>query len=569
MKRSGKSALKGPETVAGAYLSLLKDRGVDWLFANAGTDFSPIIEALVHGRKNAIPMPEALPIAHETTAVGMAHGVWLVTGRPQAVMVHVNVGTANALMGLINASRDQVPMLFTSGRTPLTEMGRHGARDVPIHWGQEMFDQGAMLRELVKFDYELRYPEQVATVVDRALSVAMSEPRGPVYLSLPREALAEPWRGEATPPTPALQAASPPAPDPKALAEAVKLLAKAKRPLIIAGRGDAAGFDAVGPFAETCGIPVVHFWPARLAVSTESPMHAGFDVGPWIERADAILVLDVMVPWLPARHRLAEGVRIIHVGPDPAFHRIPMRSFPGDLFITANATETVRQLHAALAGRTGLATRRRMFAAEIAEQRQARAAALSRPPSGPLTNAWVSRVLSDALGDDAIIFGELGLDPSAMRLTHANAWFGHPIAAGLGWGLPAALGAKLACPDATVVAGVGDGSFMFANPVASQQTAAAHDLPILTIVFNNGIWNAVRRATTALYPKGHAVGLNDVMPLTSLSPSPAFEKVVEAAGGWGCRVETAEALPGAIAEALRVVRVERRQALLNVIVASG
>ncbi len=167
------------ESTAEAYLALLKSRGIDWLFANAGTDFAPIIEALVRGRKAGIAMPEAVAIAHETTAVAMAHGYYLVTGRPQAVMVHVNVGTANALMGLINASRDQIPMLFTSGRTPLTEQGLLGSRDLPIHWGQEMFDQGGMLREFVKWDYELRTPVQLEAAVDRALSIAMSEPQGP------------------------------------------------------------------------------------------------------------------------------------------------------------------------------------------------------------------------------------------------------------------------------------------------------------------------------------------------------------------------------------------------------
>ena len=131
------------ETTAEAYLALLKSRGIDWLFANAGTDFAPVIEGLVRGRKVGIPMPEAVAIAHETTAVAMAHGFYLVTGRPQAVMVHVNVGMANALMGIINASRDQVPMLFASGRTPLTEQGQLGSRDLPIHWGQEMFDRAA------------------------------------------------------------------------------------------------------------------------------------------------------------------------------------------------------------------------------------------------------------------------------------------------------------------------------------------------------------------------------------------------------------------------------------------
>ena len=128
---------------------------------------------------------------HENVAVGMAHGYYLVTGRPQAVMVHVNVGTANALMGLLNAARDNVPIFFTSGRTPLTESGRVGSRDLPIHWGQEMCDQAGMLREYVKWDYELRYGEQVAAIVDRALAIAMAAPRGP---GLPQPAARGPGR---------------------------------------------------------------------------------------------------------------------------------------------------------------------------------------------------------------------------------------------------------------------------------------------------------------------------------------------------------------------------------------
>ena len=183
------------QTVAEAYLTLLKARGVDWLFANAGTDFAPIIEALARGATAGLAMPEPLAAPHETVAVGMAHGYYLATGRPQAVMVHVNVGMANALMGLLNAARDGVPILFTSGRTPVTEAGRLGSRDLPIHWGQEMYDQGGMLREYVKWDYELRFGEQLERIVDRALAIAMSPPRGPVYLSLPREALAAPMAG--------------------------------------------------------------------------------------------------------------------------------------------------------------------------------------------------------------------------------------------------------------------------------------------------------------------------------------------------------------------------------------
>lgn len=136
-------------------------------------------------------MPRMVPILHENVAISMAHGYYLATGRPQAVMVHVNVGTANALLGLIAAQRDRVPLLLAAGRSPVSQAGRPGSRTSVIHWGQEMFDQAGSIREFTKWDYELRVGEDVTTVVDRALAIAMSEPRGPVYLSLPRETLAE------------------------------------------------------------------------------------------------------------------------------------------------------------------------------------------------------------------------------------------------------------------------------------------------------------------------------------------------------------------------------------------
>ena len=124
--------------------------------------------------------------------MAMAHGYYRTCGKPAAVMVHVTVGTANAICGLMNAARDNVPLLLAAGRTPITETGHIASRNRSIHWGQEAFDQGGMVREFVKWDYELRDGQPVDAVVDRALDIAMSEPRGPVYLTLPREVLANP-----------------------------------------------------------------------------------------------------------------------------------------------------------------------------------------------------------------------------------------------------------------------------------------------------------------------------------------------------------------------------------------
>ena len=265
-----------PNTVAEAFLTTLRARGVEWLFGNAGTDFAPIIEAYAAAGDDAIELPQPVEILHETVAVAMAHGYWLMTGRPQCVMVHVNVGTANALMGIMNAARGNVPILFASGRTPITEHGRLGSRDIPIHWGQEMFDQGAMLREFVKWDYELRAGELVSATVDRALAISQADPKGPVYLALPREVLAEPLPAGTEIPTDApVTAPSPPHPDPGAIDAAVALLADAESPLIIASRGSEELFEVLGPFAERFAIPVVQFWRTSPAIATTHPLFAG------------------------------------------------------------------------------------------------------------------------------------------------------------------------------------------------------------------------------------------------------------------------------------------------------
>ena len=124
---------------SGLFLELLAARGIDYFFANGGTDFGPIVEVYAKRLAGELPVPKPVTVPHEITAVAMAHGYTMVTGRPQVVMVHTIAGTANAVGGLINASRTQIPMLFTAGRTPTTESGLKGSRSSAIHWAQESF----------------------------------------------------------------------------------------------------------------------------------------------------------------------------------------------------------------------------------------------------------------------------------------------------------------------------------------------------------------------------------------------------------------------------------------------
>ncbi len=556
-----------------ALLELLRRRGVKYLFANSGTDFASISEGIASAADAGIPVVEAVLVPHENVAVGMAYGVAMVSGEPQAVMVHVNVGTANALCGLINAARENVPMLLMAGRTPLFESGRPGARSLNIHWAQEMFDQGGIVREHVKWDYELRGASQLETVLDRALAIANTEPKGPVYLTLPREVLAEAGASPASPSATLMAPAASPLPDPDAIERAAQLLARAENPLIITSRAgrEPDAVPLLGALAARYALPVVEYRPKHLSLASDHPMHGGYEVDPWLDAADALLVLDCDVPWIPSVRQPRPEAAVIQAGIDPLFARYPLRGFRSDVTVAGSLRQIIAALDAALGAQPDGPLRRSAEArrARITRQSQARAAQAQQAIGGarrarPMGFAWVTHCLSQAAGEDAIFVNEYPLVRAALRATRPGGFFGSSPVGGLGWGLPAALGAKLAAPGRLVVAALGDGSYTFANPLACHQTAAEYGIATLTVIFNNGGYAAVERATRAMYPQGNAV--RSGVPLAWFRKSPAFESVIEACGGHGERVEDAEALPAALERALRAVR-EGRQALLNVICA--
>src|SRR4029434_6731486 len=179
------------ETVGQAYLEILRARGIKYFFGNSGTDFGPIIDGLAKFAAEKKEFPKPITVPHEFVAVSMAQGYAMITGEPQVVMVHVIVGTGNASAAVMNASRLNVPMIFSAGRTPLTEGGLHRSRNNLSARGRESSDHASLLREFTSWHYELRNGDQVETVVDRALEMALGTPQGPVYLTLPREVLAQ------------------------------------------------------------------------------------------------------------------------------------------------------------------------------------------------------------------------------------------------------------------------------------------------------------------------------------------------------------------------------------------
>ena len=556
----GTSAISTEVLVSGgeAILRSLKSNDIDQLFINPGSDLAPIIEA--YAKTGGKDIPKVITAAHENVVVTMAHGYFLATGKMAAAAVHVNVGLANAAMGLLNARSDDVPIFMISGRNPLTEGNRLGSRSTPIQYGQEMFDQTGIVREAVKWDYELRYAENAADLVSRGCAIAMTEPRGSVYFSLPREPLCELTKepGEVAQVTPSV-----PYPDPAAIKKAVRNLTRARNPLIICSRGDAAGEVSaeLQAIARENSVAVSEVFVTRNVLPTEFEYGVGGNVASHLPAADAVLVVDSAVPWIETKASTAPGAEVIHIGPDPLFDRMPVRGYRTTQAIHCNAVAGLRALRAALpgipnAGRTESITKRHAtFRAAI----EAKADGGSR---GIANKAWVAKCISDILGD-GVVFGERGGPLSLYTVRGPNQWFGNTQAGGLGWGLPAALGYQLANRERLTVCVVGDGSYMFANPIACHQVASAQGLPVLTVVLNNGSWDAVRISTLAVYPDGHASRANHV-PTVPFTPVPEYGRIAEAAGCYTETVENAEDLHAALQRALTVIRKEKRQVLLDV-----
>ena len=562
---------------AEAFLAQAQALGcVRYLFANTGTDHGPLIEALAKAAKEDPRDIQPIVVPHELAAVSMAHGYYNVTQYPQMVLVHTLPGTANALGGLINANSSNVPLFLLAGRTPITEGELRGGKSQNIHWRQESRDQGGIVREFVKWDYELRTNQNLPAVVARAYKIAMSEPRGPVYLTLPREWLCEVMESTQVISEPLVPASKPQA-DPAVLEQVAELLLGAESPLIVTkylGRNPEAVAHLV-TLAEALSIPVVQNLN-YVNFPTDNPLYVGNQTLKYAKDADVLFFMDIDVPWEPPRRdAIRSDVKIIHLERDPLFTGIPGWGFPADLPVTACSeialpvlNSIIKNKLAAGGGDKGkLAERRKRTEAEhnalMREIASSIDAAKNQKPINPL---WVSKCIGDVMDDKTIIFNETVTSKLAevIPLNRPGSQFSTPPAGHLGWALGAAVGAKLGAPDATVIAAVGDGSYMFCAPTACHFTAQKYRIPFLTVVYNNQVWNASIAAARGLYPDGVARKTNN-FPGTDLSPSPQFELTAQACGAYAERVEEPDQIPRALERALKAVKEDGRQALLNVV----
>lgn len=556
-------------TVSDGLLDQLVNNGVRYLFSNSGTDFTPIILAL-HRRKQAGKEDLSIIVApHENTLVSMAHGYFLLSHQMQAVMAHVGVGTANVGLGIINARRSRIPVLVMAGVTPYTETPSSpdytGYRTNFVQWGQDTFDQGAYFREFTKWDYQLKTPLHMRQVFKRAFAVAQSTPAGPVYLMLPKEILcASDMEKEFLDDAP--QAVnSIPFPDEEIIEQIAKLISAAKKPLILVaelGRYE-GGAEVLEKFAVTFGIPVVEFGKRNfLNLSTECSMHLGFWPSPWLEESDLIIALENIVPYIPSKTKLTKLPKTIHIAIDPLFQDIPLRSFPSDISLAADPVIALKKLHKKM---VSLSIPQSKRVKEIEGNHQAifqeeiqKAQEDGRKKT--ITKRYLSYCVGQVVDQDSVIFNEYPLTHSLVSRTKPHSWFENSSASGLGWALGAAIGAKLAAPDKTIVAAIGDGTLLFNTPLSAFNVAASYRIPILVIVFNDTGWSTIQK--TCL--EETSLEFTQDFPLCFFGESIRYEDIAQACGLIGMRVEEPTEVLHTLRVALQKVQ-EGITVVLNVI----
>ncbi len=355
-----------------------------------------------------------------------------------------------------------------------------------------------------------------------------------------------------------------------AIADLAAWLADANAPLAIAGRvgRHPAAVAELAALAELIGMPVIDTGDA-MNLPASHPLLVRADAEEVVGSADIVLLLDVDVPWLPSRASPPQAARIAQIDIDPNKSTIQLWGFPVDLPIQADTAKALPLLRAAV---ERIATSERR--ARWVERRRERGSA-ARPAASeversarPLSLVWIADALRAALPADAIVVDEAVTSSDSIRRILGRdvpgTWL-DSSGSGLGWGLGAALGAKLAVPSRDVVALVGDGSFIFGSPLAALWMAARNAAPFLAVVLDNAGYRASQRPVQDLFPEGASVRTGR-FPGVRFENAPDYAALARSCHAHGERVEDPADLPRAIERALRATR-EGRAAVLDLLLA--
>jgi len=538
-----------------AVVAAMKLGGVDHLFFVSGTELAYFQEAITKAEVLGRPAPKLVTMIHESAALHAAIGAATVSGKPSAAAAHVDVGTLHYGAAIHTAWRANAPVLMTAGNSPRSFPGSMpGSRDSPVQWVQEPRDQGEIVRQYTKADHRMEYQDNPGLMVSRLLQLAMSEPTGPVYLSMPREIAMLPYPGVARFPTcEQLGLARPVAPNPDDTRTIARWLVKAENPCVFAtrlGENQAAVKELVR-LAELLALPVTDSGPDHLNFPNTHPLYGS---GPRATEVDVALVLESVRPWSPdPKHSPPADAKIAWVSVDPVQSRFKTMEFRADFWIPASAELTLRAIHDSATSmldasdRSRISQRRKRLEErkkEIQAEEETLAIASGKKPRPD--QRWACYQLGQILDKDAIVLNDVtaahAYAQSYLRRDKPGTFFRSGTSTG-GWGAGAAFGAKIAAPDREVVLVSGDGFYLFGEPLAALWSARQLKAPYLTLVIVNASYSTGTTGLAQIYPNGYSVKQHNYTG-GLFDPPPNLAKLAESVDCWGEYVhETAEVGP--------------------------
>jgi acetolactate synthase-1/2/3 large subunit len=547
------------------FIDVMNTYDVEHVFFNPGIDNVPILEALSKYRASGRRVPRGILCLDEFVAMTAAHGNYMASGRPQAVLVHSELGTQQVGGALHNAQWGRVPVVLCA--EPLGPSER-------TNWRQEPFDQGSMVRNCVKWDHQLDDHEDIRDVAQKAFEIATTEPCGPVYLVFPRDTYSRKvdrerkiQRGTAE------RKAAPPL-DESLIENVAEILISAQNPLIItgyAGRQSQTVASLVA-LSEVLSARVLSA-DIRMNFPNTHAMCAWLDPddvrrrapNPYLTTADVILVIDYDMHYAAPPTVPASDAKIIHIDIDLKKRGRPLWDRRADILIEADSRRAIPLLKEMITRRITPDHRNRFRERfrRIAEEHKEledkwRQQAKRDGEQGPITPDWLCYCINEVITEETVIVNQV-ITPSASvihQIQRTEPGTLLSCAGGsIGWALGAGFGAKLALPERTVISLMGDGAFVYGCPVASLWSAGFYKVPFLSIIFNNQAYAAIK----GLFGEKYDV---DNMG-ADISIPPDFARVAEACGAFGRKVETPTEVLPALKEALDQVH-GGRPAVLDV-----
>jgi acetolactate synthase I/II/III large subunit len=533
--------------VGDAIVAALAAAGVDVLFFTSGSELAFYQEAIAKAEALGHPAPRLITMIHEHASLNAALGYAAVSGKPVATAAHADAGTFNYGGALHTAAHANLPVFITGGGGPTAYPGTvRGARDRGGHlWFQQPYDQNGIVRNYVKWEKRLEFADNPGLIVSRGLQVALTEPKGPVYFTPPRELTLAPLRDTAFPNAHQLGIPETPAPAIEALRKIAKALVDAENPFVVvstAGRNPAT-VRALVELCELLAIPVVnsayksyHCFPKR------HPLYVGVHS---LRDADVVLAIDANVPWLPGPQAPSTNAYVAVIDIDPARLSMPTYEFTADVRVTSDALRAMEKLTELItaeltpAVRTKVEARGERWQAFTSKNRaEWNAYAESKAHSEEIDPAYVSYELAKVIDDNCIILDETLQTPLIDRYVPCNvpgSYIHNPASSG-GWSIGAAFGAKLAAPDKDIIACTGDGFYQYSTATAALWSAVHFKAPFMAVVYQNRTYSTGTINVGDDYPNSYArkAGYEGGY----FDPPIDFAKEAEAAGAHGENVLT-------------------------------